>query len=147
MKSFSSQYYRLCGKSVCVCIYVRERDLLLLLLLFLFLLLHVWYMQVPGPGIESELQLLPIPQLWRCRIPQPTEQGRDPTCTSTVTRVSAVGFWTHCATARTLRENFLKYFGNTVSRAFTFSFSPGASFKFLLYYSQFWVPEWLFITW
>ena len=25
-------------------------------------------MEVPGPGIESELQLQPIPQLWQCQI-------------------------------------------------------------------------------
>ena len=37
-------------------------------LLFLFFWQHPWHMEVPCPGIESKLQLLPMPQLQQHRI-------------------------------------------------------------------------------
>ena len=33
----------------------------------------------PGPGIRSEPQLLPMPQLWQCQIPNPLCWARDQT--------------------------------------------------------------------
>ena len=32
---------------------------------------------VPGLGVESELQLKPMPQPWLCQIPTPLSEGRD----------------------------------------------------------------------
>ena len=29
----------------------------------------LWDMEVPRPGIESDLQLQPVLQLWQCQIP------------------------------------------------------------------------------
>ena len=29
---------------------------------------HPWHMEIPGPGIKSELQLRPMPHLWHCWI-------------------------------------------------------------------------------
>ena len=40
----------------------------LFLFLFFFLRLHPSHMEVPRPGIESELQLLLMPHLWQCWI-------------------------------------------------------------------------------
>ena len=34
----------------------------------LFFLPHPWPLEIPGPGIESEPQLRPMPQLWQCQI-------------------------------------------------------------------------------
>ena len=39
-----------------------------ILFYFIFLWLHLWQMEIPRPGIESELQLQPTPQLWQCWI-------------------------------------------------------------------------------
>ena len=33
-------------------------------LVVLFLWPHPWHVEVPGPEIESKLQLQPMPQLW-----------------------------------------------------------------------------------
>ena len=41
------------------------------------------FMDVPGPGIESELELRPMPQLQQCWILNPLCQARDRTGAST----------------------------------------------------------------
>ena len=50
------------------------------------------FMDVPGPGIESELELRPMPQLQQCWILNPLCQARDQTCITVLPR-------RHCATA------------------------------------------------
>ena len=51
---------------------------------FFFLFqLHPWHVEVPGPGIKSELQLQPMPQLQQCWICNPLHQTRDGTHTTT----------------------------------------------------------------
>ena len=57
-------------------------------------------MEVPRPGIESELQLKPMPQLQQHQILNPLHWTRAQTY-STVTPAAAVGFLTHCTTAGT----------------------------------------------
>lgn len=54
--------------------------------------------QFLGPGIESELQVQPVPQPWQCRILNPLYQARCWIC------VSGLPSWCqyHCATSRAL---------------------------------------------
>lgn len=49
---------------------------------FSFLWLHLRHMEVPEPGVESELQLWPTPQSWQHRI-QATSVTSATTCGST----------------------------------------------------------------
>ena len=72
----------------------------ILSLSFLILWPHLGYVEVPGPGIESEPQM----QLRQCRI---LHWARDPTLTSAATRAAAVGFLTHCATEGTPKHPIL----------------------------------------
>ena len=46
--------------------WMRELDVIVcsFCLFVRFLRLHPWHMDVPGPGIESELQMWPAPLLW-----------------------------------------------------------------------------------
>ena len=49
---------------------------------FFFLFqLHMWHMEVPGPGIESDMQWQPIPQLWQQQILKPLCWTRGQSCT------------------------------------------------------------------
>ena len=41
--------------------------------------LHSWHMEVPGPGIKSEPQLQPTPQVRQCKILNPLCQSRNST--------------------------------------------------------------------
>ena len=56
-------------------------------------------MEIPGPGIESEPQLPPMPQLQPCQILNPLHWAGERTHTSSATRE----FLTHSATAGTPR--------------------------------------------
>ena len=46
-----------------------------------FFQLHPWHMEIPGPGIEPELQLRPMQQLWQ---PHCAGWGSNLHCTETV---------------------------------------------------------------
>ena len=56
-------------KKLCVCVFAGAAGLMsfggffCLFLCFSFLWLHLWYIEVPGLGVESELQLQSMPQL------------------------------------------------------------------------------------
>ena len=50
---------------------------------------HLWHMEVPGPGIESKLQLQPTPQPWQHRILNPPHRAGDRTWASAATRDSS----------------------------------------------------------
>ena len=54
--------------------------------LFLFFQLHPWDLEFPGPGIESELELRPAPQLQQCRILNPLHWAGDQTLISMETK-------------------------------------------------------------
>ena len=83
----------------CACILVLIKKLLFI---YLFYLRHT---EVPGPGIEFVLQLQPISGYNGCfKLPH---QARDQTCTSIMTRITAVGFLTQFSTGRTPRNLFL----------------------------------------
>ena len=70
--------------------------------IFLILWPHLWHMEVPVPGVESELYLLTMLQLWQCHILfNPLRWAKDQTHTSAATQAPAVGFLAHCATAGT----------------------------------------------
>ena len=69
-------------------------------------------MEVPGPGIESELQMQPTPQLWQRQILNSLRWARDQTRTSMVTLTAAVAFLTHSTTMGT--PIFLKFYGSVV---------------------------------
>ena len=56
---------------------------LLLLLLLLLLQAHPWQVEMSHPGIKSELELQPTPQLQQHGILNPLCQARDQTSTST----------------------------------------------------------------
>ena len=45
---------------------------------------YTQHMEVPGPGIKSEPQLQPVPQLWQCWILNPLSRAEDWTCASAV---------------------------------------------------------------
>ena len=53
--------------------------------------MHLWHMEVPGLGVELELQWLAYPtaaayaQLRRCQIPNPLSEAMDGTCILTDT--------------------------------------------------------------
>ena len=63
-------------------------------------------MEDPGPGIESQPQLKPMPQLWQCQIFNPLCRARFQILASVVNRVAAVRFLTHCATTGTPATDF-----------------------------------------
>ena len=58
---------------------------------------HPQYMEVPGPGVESKLQL------WQCWILNPLLRAGDWTWASAATGAAAIGFLTHHAIAGTPR--------------------------------------------
>ena len=60
-----------------------------------------WHMELPGPGIEAELQLQSTLRLPRHRILNPLRQAQHWTHVSTVTWAAAVAFLTYCATVGT----------------------------------------------
>ena len=64
------------------------------------------HIDIPGPGIKSELQLWPTLQLQQCRTLNPLCQVRDQTYTSAVIWAAAFRSLTHCATAGTPRKIF-----------------------------------------
>ena len=67
-----------------------------------FFFSSLWpYMEVPRPGIESELQLPPALWPWQCPIFNWLCRARDWTCASAATWATAFGFLAHCATAGT----------------------------------------------
>ena len=68
--------------------------------------LHPQHMDVPGPRMASEPQLQPMPQLLQLWIFNPLCQARDRTCSSMVTRATAVRSLTHCAAAGIPLANF-----------------------------------------
>ena len=55
-------------------------------------------MDVPRPGIKSQLQLQPALQLWQCWILYLTVQVLGIKPSSAVAPAAAVGFLTHCTT-------------------------------------------------
>ena len=59
----------------------------------IYIWLHSWYMQVPRPGVESELQVEPTPQLQQSQILNPLHWAGDQTHAS-----QRHGHVTHCAT-------------------------------------------------
>ena len=58
-------------------------------------------MGVPRPGIKSEPQLQPTPQLWQGQILNPLFQAEDQTHTSAAIQAISVKFLTHCTTVGT----------------------------------------------
>ena len=54
---------------------------------FFFLWLHPQHMAVLGPGIESEPQLWPMPQLWQCQILNPLHHSGNSRRTKIVTQI------------------------------------------------------------
>ena len=67
--------------------------------LVFFILSAPWYMKDSGPGIESELQLQPTPQLQQRHILNPLLRVGDETHASMVTQATEVRFLTHYTTA------------------------------------------------
>ena len=51
------------------------------------------YMEIPQPGIESEMQLQPLPQLWQCWILNPLCWAGDWTHTSATTQATEETTW------------------------------------------------------
>ena len=72
---------------------------------FFFFMGHLQHMEVPRPGVESELQVWPTLQLQQPRSFNPLHWAWDWTCTSAVTQATAVRFLTHCTTAGTPWES------------------------------------------
>ena len=69
---------------------------------FLVLFLpHLWHMEIPGPGIESELPLRPASGCGNAGSFNPLRQAWDQTRDSSMNPVVTVGSLTHCATAGT----------------------------------------------
>lgn len=60
---------------------------------------HPRHMEVPRPGIKSEQELQPTPQLWQCWIRYPLCRAEDWTCASAATQARSLSC---CATAETL---------------------------------------------
>ena len=63
------------------------------ILIFFFFFGHPMVYGVPGPGIRSEPQLWPKPQVWQCQILNPLCRARDRTCTPLFPR----HLWSRCA--------------------------------------------------
>lgn len=59
------------------------------IILFVCFLATLQNMKVPWPGVESELQLQPTPQLQQHWILKPLCRGKDRTCTSTASQAAA----------------------------------------------------------
>ena len=59
------------------------------------------HMEVPKPGIKSELHLQAMTQLQQCWILNPLQRAGNWTCASTATWATAVRFLTLCATVGT----------------------------------------------
>ena len=59
--------------------------ILFFLSFFFFYRLHPQHMEVPRPGVESELQLQSMPQLWQHQILNPLYQAGDQTHASATT--------------------------------------------------------------
>ena len=71
-------------------------------LVFVFLLWpHLGHIELLGPGIESEPQLLPMLSCSSSRHSDPLRWSGDGTCASAVTRAAAARFLTHCTLAGT----------------------------------------------
>ena len=68
---------------------------------FFFFWLHLQHMEIPRPGMESEQQLWPTPQLLQPWILNPTYQAWDRTCASAATHTAVVRSLIHCATVGT----------------------------------------------
>ena len=75
-----------------------------MLFFFFFQLPHPQHMEVPGPRIESKLQLHPMLQLWQCQIFNLLHQARNWTIPM---QWPTVGFLTQCATTGTHHDMFL----------------------------------------
>ena len=73
---------------------------------FFFLFGHPAAYGVPRPGIRSELQLQPKPQLWQHRILNPLYWARDRTCLPALPKHCQ----SHWATEGTLRVLFTSFF-------------------------------------
>ena len=71
---------------------------------------HPGHMGVPGPRMESELQLQPMLQLQKCQILNPLCWARDQTHTSAETWTAAVRSLTHYTTVGTPGKKLKKSF-------------------------------------
>ena len=101
---------------------------------FFFFWLHPWHVEVSRPGIESHLQLWPIPQLQQHWILKPLCWAGVWTCASIVTWATVVGFlvflllllffWCFCLLAFPWHMEFLGQ-GSDLSHSFDLHCSCG----------------------
>ena len=99
----------------------------------LLFLPHLQHMDVSGPGIKSELQLWPMPQLWQCWVLKPKAPGRGSNLCCHRDNVESL---TCCTAMETPSYSLLQLHANTLCRYTTIHLSI-----LLLVYlgkSQFW---------
>ena len=72
------------------------------------------HMEVPGPGFESKISLLPVSQLQQCHCFNPLHQTRNWTHPSAATQTTTVRFLTHCTTGGNSNFQYLDLGGGYI---------------------------------